>query len=74
MYVYIQAWCLKRSEEGIGSPGTGMMHCLVGTRNGTCPLQEQQVFLKAEASLQPEDKLIFDLVYKKTKIHVWVFG
>ena len=58
MYVHhMCAWCLRRPEEGVGSPGTGAMDgcelpcgCWELNRG---PLQEQQGLFTAEPPLQP---------------------
>jgi len=58
MHVHpVCAWCLRRSEEGIRSPGTGDKEgceppCGFWELN-LGPLQEQQVLLTTEPSLQP---------------------
>ena len=53
---HVQALCLWKSEEGLRAIGTGVSDgcgppMVLGTELG--PLQEQQVLLTAEPSLQP---------------------
>ena len=48
--------CLRRSEEGIGAPGTevvGGCEWQAYWEPSSGPLEEQQVLLTTEASLQP---------------------
>lgn len=60
--VYLHArrmWCPRRSEEEVEYPGTGLQVVVsgyVGAGNQTLtgPRQEQQVLLRAEASLSPD--------------------
>lgn len=57
MYVeHAHAWCPQKSEDGIGSPGTGAMDgheapCKCSELNPT-PLEKQQMFSTTEQSLQ----------------------
>ena len=57
----VQAWCLKRPEEVIRSPGIVITEAW--KLPGGCgdlnlgPLQEQQVLLTIEKSLQPRGKV-----------------
>ena len=60
---HVCAWCLRRSEDGIRSPGTGVKSgcespcgCWV-LKLG--PLQEQHVLLSTEPSLQPQGGHLF---------------
>lgn len=53
IYVYhISIWCLQRSEEGIGSPRTGVIDGCKPTcgyrASNLSPLQEQQMLLTTE--------------------------
>jgi hypothetical protein len=59
---HICAWCLKRLEEGIKSPGTGVTDDCEPScgywESNLGPLEEQLVPLTTELSLQPfEDDL-----------------
>ena len=62
----MQAWCLKRPEEGIRSPGiviTEAWKLPGGCRElNLGPLQERQVLLTTEKSLQPRGQLIFIII------------
>lgn len=53
---HIRAWCLQRSEDNIGSLGTGVTgHCQLthgSWEPSLSPLQEQKAFFSTEPSLQ----------------------
>lgn len=65
----MHAWCLGRSEEGIGSPGIEVTQ----GRELPCgswekdlgPVQEQSMILSVEASLQQQDLFLL-LIIKKS--------
>ena len=55
---HVHAWCLWKPEEGFRSPGAGVIGSYEPTTllfwdSNTGLLQEQQVLLTAEPSLQP---------------------
>lgn len=55
-FAHMYAYCLRRSEKGLGSPGTRIrwLSTTMCWEQNLDPLQQQQLLLTADSTLQPQ--------------------